>query len=147
MLAYSSTENNHSSFSRLSRELIECTDVAHDIHNQSRITEGVEVDHISQRTVSKRRTKDRNIVLEGFVQHRICATRIGIHFVGPVIYRFLVIYFFSESSDEAARRPDFARLLLFSKHCIENRSQPVLKFAVIVVGDNEVADSVHASFS
>ena len=70
-----------------------------------------------------------------------------IHFIRPIIYRFFVIDLFSESPYERARGPHFACLFLFGQHGVKNRGEPVLEFAVIIIRDNEVADSVHTSLS
>lgn len=68
-----------------------------------------------------------------------------IHFISPVVHRFLIVNFFPQAVDESTGRPDLASLLLFGKHGIENGHEPVLEFAIVVVGDDEVPDAVHAT--
>lgn len=68
----------------------------------------------------------------------------SIHFVSPVIDGFLVVDFFPQSMDEGARRPDGATIFLFKQHLIQDRGEPVLKLAVVIVRNNEVANTIHA---
>ncbi len=78
----------------------------------------------------------------GSVQTR----KTSIHFVRPVIYRFLVVDLLPQPPDEGARRPHLPGLLLLRKHGVQDGRQPVLELAVVVVRDDEVADAVHAPF-
>lgn len=67
-----------------------------------------------------------------------------IHFVRPVVYRFLVVDLLAQSADEGARGPHLPALLLLREHRVEDGGQPVLELAVVVVGHDEVAYAVHA---
>ena len=70
-----------------------------------------------------------------------------IHFVCPVVYRFFIIDFFAQPMNERARRPHLPARLLLRKHRVENRHEPVLELAVVVVRYNEVTDAVHTPFT
>ena len=67
------------------------------------------------------------------------------HFVSPIIHRFLIVDFFPQTADHRARCPHFTRSLLLLQHGIQNGIHPVLEFAVVVVGNDEVPDAVHTS--
>ena len=69
----------------------------------------------------------------------------SIHFVRPVIYRFLVVDLLAQPPDERARRPHLPRLLLLREHGVEDGREPVLELAVVVVRHDEVPDAVHAT--
>ena len=71
--------------------------------------------------------------------------RLGIHFVCPVVYRLFVINLLAQATDERARCPYATTGLLLRKHRVQYRHQPVLKFAVIIVRHDEVADTIHAA--
>lgn len=66
-----------------------------------------------------------------------------IHFVGPVIDRFLVVYFLPKSVDKGTRRPNFPCSLLFRKHGVQDGSQPIFEGAVIIVRNDKIAYTVH----
>ena len=63
MFANAASKNDHSSLLGFSGQFIQITDVLHDINNQARISEGVEVYHIPKRTVRESGTEDRYVVL------------------------------------------------------------------------------------
>ena len=67
------------------------------------------------------------------------------HFVRPVVYRFFVIDLFPESPDERTWRPDDSCILLLGKHLVQQRHEPVLELAVVIVGHDQVSDAIHAS--
>ena len=71
MLANSSSQNDHSGFLRFSRELVQVSDVLYNIHDEARIAERVEVDHISEGAVGECGTEDRNVVLHGASSARV----------------------------------------------------------------------------
>ena len=71
----------------------------------------------------------------------------GIHFVRPVVDRALVVDLLAQAADERAGRPDLARRGLLRKHGVEDGHEPVLELAVVIVGDDEVPDAVHAALA
>ena len=66
-----------------------------------------------------------------------------IHFICPVVYRFLIIDLFAKPVDKCARGPNLTRLVLLLEHLVEDGHEPVLELAVVVVWHNEVSDAVH----
>ena len=69
------------------------------------------------------------------------------HFVCPVVHGFLVIDLFSKSSNERTWCPDDPRIVLLDKHLVEQRHEPVLEFAIVVVGYDQVPDAIHTSLT
>ena len=67
------------------------------------------------------------------------------HFICPVVHRFFIVYLLPQPPYDRAWRPHLASRLLLLEHLVQDRDQPVLELAVVVVGDDEVADAVHAS--
>jgi len=51
---------------------------------------------------------------------------------------------FAQSPDYAARRPDNSFLVLLSQRRVKNWGNPVLKLAIVIVGDDKIAYSVHS---
>ena len=119
--------------------------------------EAVEIKHIAKTTISKGGTEDRDVVLGG-----------------PVADGALVVDLQAETADELAGCPAEVlvaiiiivaitsmlgvsvsvvgasvgvTLLLLGKQAVQDRNQPVLERAVVVVWDDEVADPVHALFA
>ena len=111
----------------------------------------MEVYHVAKRSVSQSWTEHRNIVLfnafsaTALKGGRRTGDEIFVHFVGPVVHRFLVIYFLSQSSNERARAPNLASFLLLCKHRIEDWDEPIFKFAVVVVWNYKISDTVQTS--
>ena len=68
-----------------------------------------------------------------------------IHFICPVVYRFLIIDLFAKPVDKCARGPNLTRLVLLLEHLVEDGHEPVLELAVVIVGHNQVPDAVHAA--
>lgn len=64
MFANPSTKHNHAGLSRFPGHFIEITNVLYDINDKARLSKGVEVDHVSNRTVGEGRTEYRYIVLK-----------------------------------------------------------------------------------
>ena len=100
--------------------------------------EGVEVEHVAQGAVGEGGAEDGDGVS-----------------VGPVEDRGLVGDFGAEAGDDGAGGPDeavrvrrggFPRVFLFGEHGVEDGHDPVFEGAVVAVGHDEVADSVHALF-
>lgn len=67
--------------------------------------------------------------------------------VSPIIHRFLIVDLLSQAVDHSARCPHLTRSLLLLQHGIQNGIHPILEFAVIVVGHNEVSDAIYTSVS
>ena len=100
----------------------------------------MEVEHVAQGTVR-----------EGGAEYRD-----GV-FVGPVEDGGGVVDFGAEAGDDGAGGPDeagrvivgrgFFGVFLFGEQGVEDGHYPVFEGAVVAVGHDEVADSVHAFFS
>ena len=121
-----------------------------------RCLETVKIKHIAKTTIGKGGTEDRDVVLGG-----------------PVADGALVVDLQAETADELAGCPAEVliviiiiivtitsmlgvgvvgtsvgvTLLLLGKQAVQDRNQPVLERAVVVVWDDEVADPVHALFA
>ena len=67
------------------------------------------------------------------------------YFIRPVVYRFLVVDLFPKSSNKRTRCPSKSNLLLLGKHLVQQRDEPILELAVVVVGYDQISDAVHAS--
>ena len=67
------------------------------------------------------------------------------HFIRPVIHRFFVVDFFPKAADYRTGGPHLTSRLLLRQHCIENRHQPILELAIIVVRHNEISNPVQTS--
>ena len=63
VFADATTENNHTSLLRFSRELVQVADILNDVYYETRVLERMEVYHVSQRSIGKRGAEDRNVVL------------------------------------------------------------------------------------
>ena len=133
-------EDDHVGALGVDGEVVESADVAGDgdVEDGGGGAEGVEVEHVAQGAVGEGGAEDGDGVS-----------------VGPVEDGGLVGDFGAEAGDDGARGPDeavrvrgggFARAFLFGEHCVEDGHEPVFEGAVVAVGHDEVADSVHALF-
>ena len=109
----------------------------------------MKIDIVSDRAVGDSWAKHRDVVLDERVSALLWAgvTMRRTHFVSPIIYRFLIVDLLAHTVNHRARCPHFTRSLLFLQHGIQNGIHPILEFAVIVVGHDEVSDAVHTSVS
>ena len=103
--------------------------------------------HVSDRTVRERRTEDRNIILKLMIDQHGSRWTVSLYFICPVIYRFFIIYFFPKPPNERTRCPDISGRLLFSNHLIQNRSEPVLELAIVIVRHNQISYPIHSASS
>jgi hypothetical protein len=94
----------------------------------------MEIQHIPQTPIRQGRTEDGNIVL-----------------IRPVVNRPHVVNLFPQSVNDLGRRPvnpllliQRLALLLLVEHLVQDRNHPVLKLAVVGVGNHEVADAVES---
>lgn len=71
MFADTASKNNHACLLRLTRKLVQGADVCDDIQNQSRRPEGVEIYHVSNRTICERGAEHGYIVLRLWFQEEI----------------------------------------------------------------------------
>ena len=67
------------------------------------------------------------------------------HFVRPVVHRFFVVDLFAESPNERTWCPDDPCVFLLDEHLVQQMNEPVLEFAIVVIGYNQVPNAVHAS--
>jgi hypothetical protein len=83
-----------------------------------------------------------------FFGKMVSATQTGrvpeTHFVRPIINRIFMVDLFAQSPDYAARRPDNSFLVLLPQRRVKNWGNPVLKLAIVIVGDDKIAYSVHS---
>ena len=63
MLANTATEDNHTSLLRRTRQVIQLANVPHDIYGKSWVTERMDVEHVSNRSVRQSRTENGDVVL------------------------------------------------------------------------------------
>ena len=126
---------------------VQCSDVANDVQNQTGRPERMEVDHISNRAIRQRRTKNGDIVLwqSSAERARERRKRLCVHFVCPVVYGLFVVDLLAQATDERARGPYAPTGLLLCKHRVQYGCQPVLEFAVVIVRHDEVSNTVHAA--
>jgi hypothetical protein len=146
MFADSAAENNHACFFGFPRTIIQITNIADNIEDEARGFEGVEIKHVSNRSVCKSGAKDRNVILYKLIL-AWCPETSGmdnrLYLISPIIHGFFVIDLFSQSSDKRTGRPYYATLLLFRKHSVQYGSEPIFKFAIVIVGDDKIADPIH----
>lgn len=95
MLTNSSPKDNHSGLTRLPRQLIQTSDVLNDIEQKPRVSERVEINYVPNGTISKRRAKDGNVVLEKFIESVSDEVDHSNYFIGPIIDRLFVVDLFS----------------------------------------------------
>ena len=72
MLADATAQDDHPCLFRPSCLLVDLTDVARDVNDQSWAAERVEINHVSDGTVCQRRTEDGDVVLENTVSDIPC---------------------------------------------------------------------------
>lgn len=134
MLDNSTAKNDHAGALGLHGYFIDPLNVFDNVDTQLlwRALESMEEEHIAKTSVSESRAENGYVV-----------------FVGPVINRPLIVDFLTEPMDDFAGSPDdgfvvvLGGLLLFQQ-LVENRDDPVLEGAVIVVGNKKVANTIHA---
>lgn len=103
-----------------------------DLELQGGRLESVEIQHVAQAAVSDGRAENWDVIL-----------------IGPVVDRTLVVDLLAEAMDDLGGRPvdlligTLAGLLLL-QHFVEDGHDPVLKGAVVGVGDDQVTDAVEA---
>jgi len=68
MFANTPTEDNHSSFPRLSRQFVQVANILHDIQDETWRPEGVEINHIADRPVCESWAKDGDFILDDEVK-------------------------------------------------------------------------------
>lgn len=118
----------------------------------------MEVEHVSKGAVCERGTEHWNVVLQdcrggGGRDTSISsggATRLALletHLPGPVVHATLVVDFFTESCDDLARTPSLFQIVsLFLSHALQDRHDPIFKLAIVVIGNDQVSNAVHAPF-
>ena len=68
-------------------------------------------------------------------------------FINCLISYWFVVDFLSKSFDHSTGSPSYSFFFLFVNHSVKNRIDPVLKFTVVVIRDDQVSNSVHSSLS
>ena len=63
VFANTASQNDHPSFAGLAGKFVQIADVLHDIQDESRVFERVEVNHDSNRSICQSRAEDGNIIL------------------------------------------------------------------------------------
>lgn len=117
---------------------VDLADVLDDVDAQvpRRRLEAVKVQHVAEAAVSQRGAEDGYVVLPG-----------------PVVDGALVVDLLAEAVDDLARGPVDGVLavvalapagLLLLEHLVEDGDDPVLKGAIVGVGNDEVPDAVEA---
>lgn len=115
---------------------VDLADVLDDVDAQVawRRLETVKVQHVAEAAVSKGGTEDGYVVLPG-----------------PVVDGPLVVDLLAEAVDDLARGPVYGVLavvtlapahLLLVEHLVEDGDDPILKGAVVGVGNDEVPDAI-----
>ena len=64
MFADTPAKNNHTRLHGRTRELIQGSNIANDVQDETRRLERMKVDHVSDRTIRQGGTKDGNVVLQ-----------------------------------------------------------------------------------
>ena len=123
------------------RKRIDTPDISGYVDGQivGRCAESVEMKHITKGAVSQGRRKDGDLVFVGPVKDRVSMLRMS-----P--------YLLTETSNDGTRAPYEGFIImsmrfLLCKHSVQDWDNPVFKSAVVVVGDHEIADTIHASLS
>lgn len=125
MLDNTASEDNHSALLGLKGTIIEQTNVLHEINNKARLSPCLEVDDISESSVSEGRAEDIDIVLPA-----------------PVVDAVLIVNLLTDAGDNLRGCENGALILLLLMHLFDKRQEPLLKQSVVLVGDDEVADTV-----
>mmetsp|Transcript_63208 Transcript_63208/g.150744 ORF Transcript_63208/g.150744 Transcript_63208/m.150744 type:complete len:312 (-) Transcript_63208:353-1288(-) len=127
VLHKSSSKDNRSCLSGLHCLVIYSSDVLHHIHDESRPFVAVKIQHITDGTVSDCWTKERNAIL-----------------VSPIAHGALIVDFLPQSVDDLGRGPHNAILVLLIMHGFQDGPKPILKLAIVVVWNEEVACAINA---
>ena len=64
MFANTAAKNNHPCLAGGAREFVQVTNILDNVEDQTGGTKRVEINHVANRTVSKRRTVNRNVILD-----------------------------------------------------------------------------------
>lgn len=120
-------ENNHAGLLGVDRTVVQFLDILDEIDNKAFVFPRVEIDDITERTIRKRRTVDRNVI-----------------FPAPVVDRVFVVDLFSEACDNLLRSKKDAVSFLFFVHFVDEGEEPRLEESVVFGGDEHIADTVPA---
>ena len=140
VLDEAAAEDEHAGAAGADGQVVELADVARDgdVEDGRGGAEGVEVEHVAEGAVREGGAEDGDAVA-----------------VRPVEDRGLVGDLGAQAGDDGAGGPDEAVRVggggrfggfLLGEHGVEDRDDPVFEGAVVAVGDDEVADAVHALF-
>nr|POE65042.1 hypothetical protein CFP56_34710 [Quercus suber] len=134
MLDDPASQHNHARPLRTHRDGVDAADVLDDVDLELvwRGLEGVEVQHVAQTAVGQGGAEDRDVVP-----------------VRPVIHGGLVVDLLAQAGDDFARGPVQGLLLVLGRllllqHPVQDGDDPILERAIVAVGNDEVADAVHA---
>ena len=146
-------------------------DVLHDVDHQPGVLKRMEVDHVADRAVRDGRAVDRDGCTRTptrtttsfhavrFATFASLFTRLQLPappshgglregalavLVRPVADRVRVVDLLAQPPNHLRWAPHLARLLLLLEHLVQERHEPVLELAVVVVGHKHVADTVAA---
>lgn len=111
-------------------ETVDAADVLHNVEDETRVLVRVEEEHVADGAVGERRAEDRDVVAGGPVQHG-----------------GLVVDALAEQLDERARRPHDGAALLLLERVVQQRHDPILEFAVVLIGHEQVADAVQTALA
>jgi len=125
MLDDTTSEDNHRALLGLQCAVVEQTNVLDKVHDETFFTPRLEEDDVTESSISEGWAEDRDVVL-----------------LAPVVDAILVVDAFTDEGDDFLRRPNRSLRLLLLVHLLDNRLEPGLKELIVLVGNDEVADSV-----
>ena len=104
----------------------------------------MEIYHVPNRSIRNGWAEYRDVILKSYLSLSAENRSGWNHLVRPVIYRSLVVDLLPQSPDERAGSPKGPCFVLFRQHSVQQRHEPVLKFAVVLVRYDEISDTIHA---
>mmetsp|Transcript_29539 Transcript_29539/g.72876 ORF Transcript_29539/g.72876 Transcript_29539/m.72876 type:complete len:485 (+) Transcript_29539:130-1584(+) len=109
----------------LHRLHVDPPDVAHEVEHEPRFLVRVKEEHVPNGPVCERRAVDGDVVLGA-----------------PVVDALLVVDLEAHPPDHARRRPRLPAHDRLVRHLVEQRHEPLLELAVVLVGHEHVPDAV-----
>lgn len=111
-------------------DVVDGADVLDQVHDELRALVGEEVHHVTKGTIGDSRAENGNVVL-----------------VRPVVDGVLVVDGLAKTIDDTAGSPARALAHLLVSHLLQHRHHEVLELAIVIVGDEQVAQAVDTLFA
>ena len=121
------TEDYHATPFCPQSTIIKQTNVLNEVNDKASLTPSVEVNDVSEGSISEGWAEDRNIVLPA-----------------PVINAVFVVDLLSDALDDLRGGEDGALFLLLFEHLLNQGEEPSLQECVVLVGHDKVTNAIKA---